>query len=1077
MHSFLRAQSCPLSNSIFVELKMQEKTISIIKLTEDNGAKPFRPSEFIGTLTAPMDRHIIAAIEEASGKDEFPAVCISLAAFKEGTLKAGKEKEIDSYAGVFIDLDANKPHRPKEPVVIADLVKYVEEAFPNTGAVIYPSFSTDSGGGHLYLLYDKQCTDAEVNADTATMVRSVLFNSPYKDYLDEGSFTPERKIYIRKGTEPRILLGEGLDSTKRYYADAAERKAVEDNIKQYFKDKKENKPAPSADKEELPDDYLVIELLDEMKDKLLIGDYQKSDKWWNINTPQWEQAGTNPQWRMPADCRNVTGWSGGDMFRSVSAFTKKRIIAYKEGFSGAKNVPISMASETKLMKAAKAIDTEAHKNDKKKDKSDKVKKTEASAFMKSKEGIIREIIITNFKTVLEKAGAMLYRVESTGTYKNTYYCIQDKGYTNVMFGGGKGGKMKFIDIFGAAEWDRMVEDIKIDILVMKEYNNDRSVAETHAEGMIINKENTTAELVREVLLSQAEQFESATDAIMDGINVFIVDSCRKQKIKSVFDIKRNNSLYWCKKNRRLECWMDEYKLFDNNFNNILPSATEKIYTNDDNSYKKELTDVTSLIDMAVVNDILSDLDKYIKDNPRLLTGGKWQGVFLAGMPMTAIMSSYLGLTAARPVVGVKGTMGMGKSYIVDFLLSVMGKDFGTKRSGGISEAALRREASASGILAVDDNMADDKQKAKIFQHIIKTSFDGNNIVKCSMSADAGGKLEEFPLNSMLLFSGTFIPSDVNDGNSEAESRTTIMTVERGNNENSEVAYKMKVGLPKAKNKNENDDKRPQAFRFFMISKVDEYIKNYERVQQLYNKYAGDNRMNNGDRRSDIAAAMMCGYLTLFNKTISDEEMIRLFLEYSNAADSISKNDSFVYDFFTNAIRIGSDSKSVRDDTKEDDDKDVYIDRKNESVAVGMSIYEFANDDKCTPEVAKLFGDYGVFKGSRSSASDAVMDTLFIKDRSDIFKAKTLTGEELAVGVDKNIARSNILLKEEFKAHKNETMIYPYVTADKKMDRKKLKAHISISLVDLEKICGEGKQKKNENDAPKKAAINYDDVPF
>ena len=589
--------------------------------------------------------------------------------------------------------------------------------------------------------------------------------------------------------------------------------------------------------------------------------------------------------------------------------------------------------------------------------------------------------------------------------------------------------------------------------------------------------------MREVLIKESEQFESAVEIIIDALNIHIVETCRKQRIKSVFDIKRNNSLYWCPKNKRLECWMDEYKLFDNNFNNIPPCATEKIYSNDDNSYKKELRDAHSLIDMAVVNDIISDLDKYIKNNPRLMTGGKWQGIFLAGMPMTAIMSSYLGLTKARPVVGIKGTMGMGKSYITDFVLSVMGEDFGTKRSGQISEAALRREAGASGILAVDDNMADDKQKAKIFQHIIKTSFDGSNIVKCSMSADAGGKLEEFPLNSLMLFCGTFIPSDVNDGNSEAESRTTIMTVEKENDEDATVAYDMKAGLPIATAKNENDDKRTQAFRFYMISKVDDYIVNYERVQKVFNLFAGSNKMNNANRRSDISAAMVAGYMTLFSKQMTDAELIELFCEYSNAADSISKNDSFVYDFLTNAIRIGSDSKSVRDDEKEDDDKNVYIDRKNESVAVGMSIYEFACDDKCTPEVAKLFGDYGVYKGSTSAATDAVMDTLFIKDRSAIFKAKTLTGEELAVGADPNIARSNILLKDEFTATKGTTYVDAYVTPDKKMARKKIKSHISISLSDLDKLCGDERIKqaqsaKNISAADvKDFAKNYLDVPF
>ena len=1063
---------------------MQDK----INLSKVNLGDSGAPAVFKGSFPVSFNRHFNADIEAACESGAYDYVAVSPAVFKEGTLKAGGVGDIEYSQSFAIDLDgAGHAGRPDVKISVPELAKSVEVLFPNTSAICYQS--KGGNGAHVWFPFSTKLYDADVRLDYMVMIFAVFHNSEWKELLDKGAVTQERKMYIKKGREPIVVHGEYIDTTERYYESNEARDAIYEPMKEYHNAKADaiRKKKESAKKKETKeaDDFTphnkgMLDLLRDMTSEGLIGGVDKKAKWLNVDAAKWENPSSNPQWSIPKDCKQVNkfGKANTKEFNSINEFVLSIIEAYNKGRSQFNAPLLSKTADERIRKAAVKIDEAANPTAKK--KTDKTKKTEAGSFMKSNERMIRDIIIVNFKSVLDKAGAMLYRVESTGTYKNTYYCIQDKGYSNVIFGGGKGGKMKFIDIFGSAEWDRMVEEIKIGILVMKDYNNDRDVANTAASGMIINKENTTAELVREVLLSQAEQFESAVEAIMDGINIHIVETCRKQKIKSVFDIKRNNSLYWCPKNKRLECWMDEYKLFDNNFNNIPPCATEKIYSNDDNSFKKELRDASSLIDMAVVNDIISDLDKYIKNNPRLMTGGKWQGIFLAGMPMTAIMSSYLGLTKARPVVGVKGTMGMGKSYIVDFLLSVMGEDFGTKRSGQISEAALRREASASGILAVDDNMADDKHKAKIFQHIIKTSFDGSNIVKCSMSADAGGKLEEFALNSMLLFSGTFIPSDVRDGNSEAESRTTIMTVEKDNAEDVDVAYNMKAGLPIATAKNENDDKRTQAFRFYMISKVGDYIVNYERVQKVYNKYAGVNKMNNANRRSDISAAMVAGYMTLFSKEMADAELIELFCEYSNAADSISKNDNFVYDFFTNAIRIGSDSKSVRDDEKEDDDKNVYIDRKNESVAVGMSIYEFATDDKCTPEVAKLFADYGVYKGSKSAASNAVMDTLFIKDGGAIFKAKTLTGEELAVGVDPNIARSNILTKEEFSPTKGTTMIYPYVTADKTMGKKKIKSHISISLDDLEKICGDERQKQAKSVSAadiKDFANNYDDVPF
>ena len=472
---------------------MQDKTISIIKLAEAKGKKPFRPSAFISTLSAPIDRYFIKAIEEASGNDNFPAVCISLAAFKNDTKGAGGKDDIDSFGGVFIDLDSDKGTRPDEVIPIGELTKYVEDTFPNTAGMIYQSYN--GKGAHVYLMYDEQCGDYEVNADAATMVRDKFFQSDYKEFLDDGAFTPERKIYIRKGTEPRILLGEGLDATKRYYDTAEARDAVESNIKAYFKQKKapaKKETAKPAD-EFTPHDKNLLSLLRDMNFNGLIGNTTKADKWINIDAGKWVNATSQPQWSIPKDCKQVNkfGKANTKEFNSIKEFVSKVIDDFNTLRLNIGSTKLNAASTNKLLADAAKIDEAA--NPIAKTKTDKNKKTEAGAFMKSNEAMTRDIIIANFKNVLDKAGAMIYRVESTGTYKNTYYCIQDKGYSNVIYGGGKGGKMRFIDIFGSAEWDRMVENIKIDLLVMKEYENDRDVANTAAANKIINKDNITAD--------------------------------------------------------------------------------------------------------------------------------------------------------------------------------------------------------------------------------------------------------------------------------------------------------------------------------------------------------------------------------------------------------------------------------------------------------------------------------------------------------------------------------------------------------------------------------------------------------
>ena len=690
------------------------------------------------------------------------------------------------------------------------------------------------------------------------------------------------------------------------------------------------------------------------------------------------------------------------------------------------------------------------KDAKKKARSEKKElKAEVKDYIHSNMPRVREIITRCFISTLDNYYAKLYRIETSSRFKDEYHCIRDNGYNNIIYGGGNGGKMKFINIFGAEAWDTMVDDIKIGVFTLMKYNGDMDKAK---QAIIDSGENVSGDdekAVREELLKNSENYDSPTEAIMDGINTYIVDSCGKQMIWSPFDIKRNNTLYWSVEKKRLECWIGEYKLFDNNFNSILPSESTKIYTNDYNLTKRHLDDISELMDMDEVEDILSDIDKFVVNNPRLVSGGKWQGIFLAGIPMTSIMSSYLGLLKARPVIGIKGTMGRGKSYISEFILSTMGKDFGTKRDGQITEAALRRELSASGLLVVDDNMADDDRKAKAFQGIAKTNFNGDNVVKCSMGPESSGKLTEFQLNSLLMFCGTVIPTDVDDGNNEAESRMTVINVEKDDNEVPADALMMKSGIPNATSKNENNHERNLSFMLYLISKAEEYITIYKRLKELFNQYASANKINNPNRRSDIAAAMLSGYSTQFNKNMTDAEATDIFLEYSADADDNSKNETFVRNFLTKSIRMGTISNRAADD-----DMTNTSGMDTENVSKGMSLFTFGTKKTLTDNEAEFFAGYGVYRGSNSSADKAPIDTIFIKKCGDVFSAKTMSGADLAPG-DNKIAYSNLLQMNEFIDTKKRN-VYAYVTKDKRLEEvTKLGIHIQIKIADMIKIVNEG----------------------
>ena len=131
---------------------------------------------------------------------------------------------------------------------------------------------------------------------------------------------------------------------------------------------------------------------------------------------------------------------------------------------------------------------------------------------------------------------------------------------------------------------------------------------------------------------------------------------------------------------------------------------------------------------------------------------------------------------------------MGKSFIVDLLISYLGENFGLKRSGLDSEPAIRRGFVRSGILGVDDNL--DKEWVKqVHSAAIKALFDGKNIVKCNMSSDAGGGVLEFPLNALPLYAGTVLPTDDEGGNAEAESRMTILNIDKADDEDKELAFR------------------------------------------------------------------------------------------------------------------------------------------------------------------------------------------------------------------------------------------------------------------------------------------------
>ena len=1036
---------------------MQDKTISLVILTDDKGKKGFRPYKLDKTISLPFNHHFIAEIIAASNKDAFKAVCISLAQFNSNTQGAGSKDEVESWAGIYVDLDWKEEFGKIDTQGLADDLK---EMFPNTAGLTYQS--CNGKGAHFYLFYDSNRTDKAKHLDALTYVLEKVYANPkYKKCLDMNATSLDRKIYIPKDAEVIYIDGEGFDDSEMRYASEDERKAVESSIK-----KGEPKAIMPSDDEDdnIPDDDVVCELFDKMTEIALIGGYRKKDKWWSIDAPQWKNSETPiNQWRMNIDCRGVTPYGKGDSYKDLGDFVRCMKNEYKNKCAFATKLPIGKGDSDKMKVLVRHIANiiKPVKDTKKKERKEKKDlRLDVKDFIHSNMPRVREIITRCFRNTLDDYYAKLYRIETSGKYKDEYHCIRDNGYNNIIYGGGNGGKMKFINIFGAEAWDTMVDDIKIGVFTLIQYNGDIDKAK---QAIIDGTENLSAEdkeAVREALLKNSENYDSPTEAIMDGINTYIVDSCGRERIWSPFDIKRNDTLYWSVEKERLECWIGEYKLFDNKFNSIMPSESTKIYTNDYNLTKKHLGEVNELMDVEEVEDILSDMDKYVVNNPRLISGGKWQGVFLAGIPMTSIMSSYLGLLKARPVIGIKGTMGLGKSYISEFILSVMGKDFGTKRDGQITEAALRRELSASGLLVVDDNMANDERKAKAFQGIAKTNFNGDNVVKCSMGPESSGKLTEFQLNSLLMFCGTVIPTDVDDGNNEADSRMTVINVEKDNDEDSDLAHEMKIGIPEATRKNENNHERNLSFMLYLISKVDDYIVNYERFRLLFNRYASTHGVNNGNRRSDIAAAMLSGYSTQFDRKMTDAEATEVFLEYSANADDNSKNETFVKNFLTKSIRMGTISNRVADD---DMTNTSGIDTEN--VSKGMSLFTFGTKKTVTNNEAEFFASIGVFRGSNSSVDRAPIDTIYIKKCGDVFDAKTITGSDLAPG-DKKIAVSNLLQMNEFKDEKARK-IYTYLSKHARFGTnagKNIGLHLQLSVEDLKKICGDA---DNTDPPPKK----------
>ena len=971
---------------------MQDKTISIIKLqTKGTGTKPFAPYNFIGTLTAPIDRHIIAAIEEANGSDNFPAVCVSLAAFSDAIKnkeKAGGKEDIVSFAGVFIDLDADKGVRPDEAIPIGDLVKFVETEFPNTAGLVYQSYKNK--GAHVWLLYDEQCNDYEVNADAATMVRDKFFNSEYKDFLDDGAFTPERKIYIRKGTEPRIILGEGLDATKRYYADDEERNAVEKIIKAYFKKKKdaakkkETKASKTEEADEFtPHDPKLISFLRDMYLQKIIGKTDKKDNFINVDAGEWANPKSSPQWAIPKDCKQVNNWGDGNKkeFGSIKEFATKLIDDLNNVKVKSGSAILSTTITTKLLAAAKAIDDAHTTEDKKKEGGDKEKITLPGARL-------RKITQAEFKKLCDETGTVFYRVDNKGeNSEKSIFAINKKGYNSSI----GNSKKDFILFFGEDAWDVMNTNIVAEVLKNKIETKTEEIKNTWGD---FETDLSMGDYMAREIDNYLKKNYLESLVVMDAISMYVANKVHTAPMVDRHDVVReSNAFRWNESKKRLEIWTNDNFLYDNNFETIDPQDTSLIYVNKMNNKK---TDVVADYDKDIADKFLANLKEYVVNNPRLASGGKWQGKFLAVLPLVAVNSTFLGNRKARPVIALKAHSTSGKSYICDVINSTLGV-FGNKFNAGLTLAAMRRQAQHSGLMIIDDGFAGNrKEKNDNVIEMVKKNYNNDKTIQMGRDSD---DTEEFMINSLLMLAGTRIPTDKDDMNTEALSRMVMMALKIGKNEDKEESKKIKFGIEDAI-KFHNSGDNTHHFLKHLISCTDRYINEYNYFVNFLNDKARELDVNNKDRRADVAAAFLAGYSTLFNdEQLSDAEAVETFTEYCTQSDIRDKSLELFELLFTTKINIGR--LSSRHDKENSNVKEVYENEKGEvqtMPSVGNSSSDFAvmenlSTDKYfsivdfigsdNEEVNTFFNNMGVYKVKYGKKKDCELFLRIQKQRSDI----------------------------------------------------------------------------------------------
>ena len=979
---------------------MQDKTISVIKLAaKGSGPKPFAPFNFSGTLTAPIDRHIISAIEEANGSDNFPAVCVSLAAFSDKIKNkgAGGKDDIESFAGVFIDLDADKGVRPDEAIPIGDLVKFVETEFPNTAGMVYQSYN--GKGAHVWLLYDEQCNDDDVNADAATMVRDKFFNSEYKDFLDDGAFTPERKIYIRKGTEPRIVLGEGLDATKRYYDDDEERKAVEDNIKAYFKKKKDaaKKKDKKVDKKQgtdsfTPHDKNMLNLLRDMHLAGLIGNLTKTDNWINVDAAKWSNASSNPQWSIPKDCKQVNkfGKANTKEFNSIKEYVSSVVENYNTGRLNYGSAILPTTTTNKLLAAAKRIDDEHNPSVEGKKDSDKEKIDMPSASL-------RKIIQGVFKDLCDDTGTVFYRVDNKGeNSEKAIFAINKKGYNSSI----GVAKKDFILFFGEDAWDALNTEVVHSVL-----KKQVEVKETEIKNTWGDYPNETGLTMDEFMGREIDTYLKKnyleTVVVMDAISMYVANNVHTAPMVDRHDVVReSNAFRWNESKKRLEIWTNDNFLYDNKFETIEPQDTSLIYVNKMNNRK---TNVVADYDKDIADKFLANLKEYVVNNPRLATGGKWQGKFLAVLPLLAVNSAFLGNRKARPIIALKAHSTSGKTYICDAVNSTLGV-FGNKFNAGLTLAAMKRQAGHSGLMIIDDGFAGNKrEKNDAINELVKRNYDNTKIIQMGRDSD---ETEEFMINSLLMLAGTQIPTDKDDMNTEAISRMVMMALKIGKNEDKAESKRIKFGIEDAIKFHESGD-NAHHFLKHLISCTDRYITEYNYFVNFLNDKARELDVNNKDRRADVGAAFVAGYSTLFNdEQLSDDDAMEIFIEYCKQSDIRDRSVELFELLFTTKVNIGrlssrhdKDQSEIKEviETESGDVKEMpYVSGNNdvmESLATDkyFSIVDFIGSDN--EEVNTFFNNMGVYKVKYGKKKDCEL-YLRIQNNAPIFERKTTKDKPL-----------------------------------------------------------------------------------